>query len=93
MISSLDFAHIRLLVLVITVPMQMIVAIIWVIVNVIVVFGDDIIVGVSVVRDEGAALLVTSELDLIFVNLMEWSCHRVITDLNHGTVRRHSSSG
>ena len=93
MISSLDFAHIRLLVLVITVPMQMIVAIIWVIVNVIVVFGDDIIVGVSVVRDEGAALLVTSELDLIFVNLMEWSCHRVITYLNHGTVRRHSSSG
>ena len=49
--------------------------------------------GVSVVRDEGAARVVASEFDLIFVNLMEWGGHRVITDLDHGTMRRHSSSG
>ena len=93
MVSSLDLADVGTLVMVMTVPICMMVSVARVFVNVRDFFGGDVIMRVSVVRDEGAACLIASELDLICVDLMERGGHRVITDLDHGAVRRHSSSG
>ena len=93
MVSSLDLADVGTLVMVMTVPILMMVSVAQGIVNVRDFFGGDVIMRVSVVRDEGAACIITSELDLFCVDLMERGGHRVITDLDHGAVRRHSSSG
>ena len=93
MVSSLDLADVGTLVMVMTVPICMMVSVARVFVNVRDFFGGDVIMRVSVVRDEGAACLIASELDLICVDLMERGSHRVITNLDHGAVRRHSSSG
>ena len=86
-VSCLNSADFRSLVMVIRVTAHVMVALVLVFVNVRVIGGVDVIMRVSIVRDEGAARFITGELDLVCIDLVERGGHRVIPDLDHGTVR------